>query len=139
MTMKRRFLPLLLATAIIATFQFTSVTTASFLLVKIDEEGSGVVPELTPPPPQVKPGMNGVDYAPTDDSITNPQNSGSGACTIENKCAKVYDPDRKHAKMDEGFIGRGSRDWPNYRCCYRYWWNDYYYCNWGLYWCNIWG
>ena len=139
MTIKRRFHPLLLAMAIIATFQLTSFTRASYLLVKIDEEGSGVVPELTPPPPQVKPGMNGVDYAPTDESITNPQSSRSGACTIENKCAKVYDPDRKIAKMDEGFSGRGSIYWP-YGCCYRYWWNGYYYCNWSYYWCNyFWG
>ena len=136
--MKRRYPRWLLAAAIIATFQFKSFATGSYLLVKIGDEGNvDGVPEPNIPLTPGKPGQDGVDYAPTHKSITNPGSSRSESCTIQNKCVKVYDPDRSKAKMDEGMTGRGSRFWLNYSCCYRYYFRYYYHCDFSGYYCNL--
>ena len=68
--MKRRFPRWLLAAAIIATFQFKSFATGSYLLVKIGDEGNvDGVPEPNIPLTPGKPGQDGVDYA---HRLTNP-------------------------------------------------------------------
>lgn len=134
----------LLGLAIIVAIQLKSVySKEEYLLVKIDEKESlPAVPPSLPEPPlppegseeQPRPGIAyGVDYNP-DRSVTGTSRS---SCSVQNQCASVSDPDRSIAAMDDGFRGRGSRYWP-YSCCYRYWWNGRYWCNWSNYYCNIW-
>ena len=89
----------------------------------------------TEKPPNGKP-QNSVDYSP-------PQavkaRMSTNYCTLGNKCAKVADPGRYISGMDINAVGRGSRYWPDYNCCYRFWWNGYYYCSWDNYWCYYYG
>merc|ERR1712136_621198 len=132
--------------AVVAILQLLKISSGEYLLVKIDGETLPDPPVVDPEPPTLprvpddmpNAGRSyGVDYNPTDTRITGP--TSRSTCSVQNKCASVADPDRSIAAIDDGFNGRGSRYWP-YNCCYRYWWNNRYWCNWNSYYCRwVWG
>jgi len=140
----------LVGLVIVATIHLTTFSSGEYLLVEINNDAPiepvPTLPQPNSPEPPILPTESpsdeklgkeyGVDYNPTDTTITG--STARSICSVQNKCARVNDPDRRIAAIDDGFRGRGSRYWP-YDCCYRTWWNYQYWCYWNNYWCGFWG
>ena len=151
--MESNSLKITLSVALLAIISNSLVTRGSYLLVELSS--SETLPETLPPKPEYpipqpleprfpespKPGhprarsQIGVDYNPDPEQMRSRNLGGrQGQCLPENECARAEDPTRSIAAKDEDITGRGSRYWP-YSCCYRYWWNGYYYCRWSYSYC----
>ena len=125
--MKRNRIILILTVTFFVTQEFILSTNGNYLLVKLQEENIDL---KTKDPEEI-------DYLTTKKPQANVTINPDTTCTLENQCVRVHDPDKKLSMKDDLFSPR-----PNmllgYKCCYRYWYNGYYYCNWGEYWCKYW-
>ena len=117
---------LILTVAFLVTHELMLSTNGNLLLVKLQEEN--VNPKTQ--------GPEGIDYMTTQKPHVNVPMNQNTTCTLENQCVRVYDPDKK-ISMNDNLFSSGPQELA-YKCCYRYWYNGYYYCNWNEYWCKYW-
>ena len=125
--MKRNRITRILTVTFFVTQEFILSTNGNFLLVKLQEEN--INPKTKTP--------EETDYLTTKKPQEYISINPNTTCTLENKCVRVYDPDKK-ISMNDSHNLFWSRPFMAYKCCYKYWYNGYYHCTWSEYFCKYW-